>query len=137
MNKLNAYIFVAAALTSVIPLLFIINISVKKLIADPKQTLDVQKQFFISVALSKITPVVLLIIGIVKLTYVENISVLYIPWLIIVIAVGFGLFFIAKQKQLPVSEDEKYAVNTLLLIARPLLFSIPIMAAAFIFLMTR
>lgn len=132
---MNAYIFVAAALASVIPLLAIINISVKKMLANPSQALQIQKQFFIAVAISKITPVVLLILGIVKLTYVDDISELYIPWLIILISVVFGLFFVKKLKQLPENDDEKLAVNTLISIARPLLFSIPLMAIAFLFLM--
>lgn len=132
-----AYIFVAAALASVIPLLFIIHISVKKLIANPRQALQVQKQFFIAVGLSKITPVVLLIIGIIKLTHVEDLSSLYLPWLIIIAAVLFGLYYIKQQKELPDTEDATYAVNTLLTVAKPLIFSIPIMSAIFIFLMTR
>lgn len=134
---MNAYIFVAATVFSVIPLLIIITVCVNKLIADPKQALQIQKYFFISVALSKILPVVLLIFGIMKLTQVDDISMLYLPWLLIISLVGFGLFYITKQKNLDVSDESKIAILTLISIARPLLFSIPFMAIAFIFLMTR
>lgn len=132
---MSAYIFVAAALASVIPFVVIINMSVKKMIENPNQALQIQKQFLIAVAVSKITPVFLLIVGIVKITYVEDISVLYLPWLIILVTIVVGLFFITKLKQLPDNEDAKLAVNTLISIARPLLFSIPLMAIAFTFLM--
>lgn len=132
---MNAYIFVAAVLASVIPFVVIINMSVKKMIENPNDSLKIQKQFFLAVAASKITPVFLLIVGIVKITYIEDISVLYVPWLIIIVTVVFGIFFITKLKQLPENDDAKLAVNTLVSIARPLLFSIPFMAIAFTLLM--
>lgn len=136
MDVLNAYIFVAAAIIAVIPVLFIVKVNVNKLIADPEQINSVQKHFFIGVALSKIIPVILLIFGIVKLTPVTDYSELYIPWFIILATVLFGLYFISSQKKLAVGDQEKMAINTLVTIARPLIFSIPLMAAIFLFMMT-
>lgn len=136
MGLLNAYIFVAAALFSVIPVLVVVKVNVTKLIADPDQTHTIQKHFFIGIGLSKIVPVILLIFGIVKLTPVDDLSVLYIPWAIILISVLFGLYFISSQKKLAHGEREQIAVNTLVTMARPLLFSIPLMSVIFLVMMT-
>lgn len=133
---LNIYIFVAAAVVAVIPVLVIVKKNVNKLIANPEEFNTVQKQFFIGVALSKIVPVILLVYGIIKITPVEDYSDLYLPWAIILLTILFGLYFITSQKKLATSRDEKMAVNTLITIARPLVFSIPLMAAIFLFMMT-
>ena len=134
---MNAYIFVAAAVFAVIPLLVILKVNINKLINDPEQIVKIQQHFFIGVALSKIVPVILLIFGIIKLTNGVDIRELYIPWLIILIVLGYALFFITSQKKLDVEDKTKIAINTLVTIARPLIFSIPLMAAFFLFMMTR
>lgn len=137
MYKMNAYLFVTAAIIAVVSVLVILKVNIRKLIDNPKQFPVVQKHFFIGVGVSKIIPVVLLILGIVKLSPVEDISDLYIPWLLIIITVGLGLSYISSQKNLDVDEDRKIAIHTLTTIARPLLFSLPLTAALFLFLMTR
>lgn len=134
---MNAYLFVTAAIIAVVSVLVILKLNIRKLIDNPKQFPAVQKHFFIGVGVSKVIPVVLLILGIVKLSPVEDISDLYIPWLLIIITVGLGLSYISSQKNLDVDEDRKIAINTLTTIARPLLFSLPLTAALFLFLMTR
>lgn len=135
-DLLNTYIFVAAAILAVIPVLILVKVNVNKLIADPEQFNHVQKRFFIGVALSKVIPAILLIVGIVNLTPVNDFSDLYLPWAIIAITVLYGLYFITSQKNSNVGEQEQIVINTLITIARPLLFSIPLMAAIFLFLMT-
>lgn len=134
---MNAYIFVAAAIFAVIPFSIIFKINVNKLIENPEQINTIFKHFFIGVALTKIIPVILLIFGIIKLTDGVEISTLYIPWLIIIIVSVAGYSIVSAQKNLNLDERTQIAVNTLTTIARPLLFSIPIMSAIFIFLMSR
>ncbi len=133
---MNAYIFVAAAVFAVIPFSIIFKVHINKLIESPEQINTIFKHFFIGVALSKIIPVILLIFGIIKLTDGVEISTLYIPWLIIIIVSIAGYSIVSAQKNLDLDEQTKVAVNTLTTIARPLLFSIPIMSAIFIFLMS-
>lgn len=133
---MNVYIFVAAAVFSVIPLLVIFKVNINKLIEDPSQMPKVQGQFLIGVALSKIVPVILLIFGIIKMTTI-NMDSLYVPIAIIIIVVAYGLYFISSQKNIDEDKDVKLAVNTLTTIARPLIFSIPLMAIVFLFMMTR
>src|SRR5690625_570258 len=109
---MNVYIFVAAAVFSVIPLLVIFKVNINQLIKDPKQFHEVQKKFLVGVALSKIVPVILLVFGIVKMTPVDF-DKLLIPLLIIMIVVMFGFIFISSQKMSNGNKDVKFAVNTL------------------------
>lgn len=133
---MNAYIFVAAAVLAVIPFSIVFKVHTNKLIESPEEINTIFKNFFIGVALTKIVPVILLVYGIIKLTDGVEISTLYIPWLIIIIVSIAGYSIVSAQKNLDVNEQTQVAINTLTTIARPLLFSIPIMSAIFIFLMT-
>lgn len=133
---MNAYIFVAAAVFAVIPFSIIFKVHINKLIENPEQINKIFKHFFIGVALSKIIPVIFLVFGIIKLTDGVEISALYLPWLIILIVSVGGYSFISGQRNVDVNEQTKVAINTLTTVARPLLFSIPIMSAIFIFLMS-
>ena len=133
---MNAYIFVAAAILAVIPVLILVKVNVNKLIDDPEQFNYVQKRFFIGMALSKVIPAILLVVGIVNLTPVNDYSDLYLPWGIIVITVLYGIHFITAQKNVNVDKQERLAINTLVTIARPMVLSIPLMSAIFLFMMT-
>lgn len=133
---LNVYIFVAAALLAVVPVVIIFNGCVNRLKEDPQTMKNVQKRFFIGAALSKIVPAILLMYGIIKMTPVDSISKLFIPWAIIGATVIGSLLFIGSQKDPEGNEDVKYTVNTLVTITRPHIFTVPLMAAVFMFLMT-
>lgn len=134
---MNAYIFVAAAVLSVISLLVIFKVNINKLIEDPSQLPKVQRDFLISVGLSKIVPVILLIFGIIKMTTIE-INNLLIPLAIIIVVVIYGFIYISSAKKtINKKEDVIFAVNTLVTIARPLTFSIPLMAVVFLLMMTQ
>lgn len=132
---LNVYIFVAAALLSVIPVVVVFKNCVNRLKKDPQSMKKVQRQFFIGAALSKIVPAILLMYGIIKMTPVDSVSKLFIPWAIILATVIGSLVFIGSQKDPEGNEEVKYNVNTLVTITRPHLFTIPLMAAVFMFLM--
>jgi len=134
---MNAYIFVAAAVLSVISLLVIFKVNINKLIEDPSQLPKVQRDFLISVGLSKIVPVILLIFGIIKMTTIK-IDNLLIPLAIIIVVVIYGFIYISSAKKtINKKEDVIFAVNTLVTIARPLTFSIPLMAVVFLLMMTQ
>lgn len=136
MLLLNAYIFVLAAVLAVIPIIVIFKINIDKVIEDPNEITMIQRNFFIGIALSKIIPVILLFYGIIKMTHISDISKLYIPWIIILGVVVYAFFYISSKNKLDVDQDTKLAISTLVTIARPLTFSIPIMAAALLFMMT-
>ena len=132
---MNVYIFVAAALLAVVPVVVIFKKCVDQLKQDPHSMKKVQKQFFIGAALSKIVPAILLMYGIIKMTPVDAVSKLFIPWAIIGATVIGSLVYIGSQKDPEGSKDVKYTVNTLVTITRPHVFTVPLMAAVFMFLM--
>lgn len=133
---MNVYIFVAAALLSVIPVVVVFKNCVNRLKEDPTTMKKVQRQFFVGAALSKIVPAILLMYGIIKITPVDSISKLFIPWAIIVATVIGSLVYIGSQKDPEGNDEVKYTVNTLVTFTRPHIFTIPLMAAVFMFLMT-
>lgn len=133
---MNVYIFVAAALLAVIPVVIVFKNCVNQLKKDPHTMKTVQKKFFIGAALSKIVPAILLMYGIIKMTPVASISTLFIPWAIIAVAVIGSLAYIGSQKDPEGNKDVVYNVNTLVTITRPHIFTVPLMAAVFMFLMT-
>ncbi len=133
---MNVYIFVAAALLAVLPVIFIFKNCVDSLKKDPQSMKHVQRRFFIGAALSKIVPAILLMYGIIKMTPVDSISKLFIPWAIIGASVIGSLAFIGSQKDPEGNDDVKTTVNTLVTITRPHIFTVPLMAAVFMFLMT-
>lgn len=132
---MDIYFFVASAVFSVIPILVIFKINIQKLIENPNQLSEIQRKFLIGVALSKVVPVILLIVGIINMSTVD-LNSLYVPLTIIVIVVAIGFFYISSQRNVDVNEDVKIAVNTLTFIAKPLIFSIPLMATVFMIMMT-
>lgn len=136
LDIVNIYLFVVAALVSVVPILIIFKMNIKKLKVDPQQFPQVQKHFFIGAAISKILPIILIIFGILKMPSGIDMNLLYVPWVIIVAVVIYGFYYISSQKKLGAERDVQIAINTLVTITRPHLFTIPIMAIVFLFLMT-
>ncbi|HLR74998.1 MAG TPA: hypothetical protein VK077_06960, partial [Virgibacillus sp.] len=67
LTTVNIYFFVVAALISVIPILVIFKRNVNKLIDEPQQFPQVQKRFFIGAAISKILPVIIIILGMLRM----------------------------------------------------------------------
>src|SRR5690625_4362155 len=97
---------------------------------------EVQKSFLIGVALSKIIPVVLIIIGIVQMKQAEM-NDLIVPIIVILVALLAAFIFMSYKKKINAKEEVTIAVHTLVKMARPLLFSIPLMAIIFLWLMTK
>jgi len=131
---MSIYFFTGAAIFSIVPLLFLFKIHAERVQENPDNFNEIQKRFFISVSISKVIPALLLIMGI---TIMEKVPVdkLIIPWLIILFALVYGIYYIVSFKRLPITGDPKLAVNTLVNLALPFIFSIPLMAALFLFLL--
>src|SRR5699024_9055420 len=122
---------------SVIPVVILVRYHVKKLEEDPQQLNDIQKKFFIGVAVSKIIPIALIITGmIVRATVSGDVNDLIIPWVLIGAVVVYGFYDISSQKSDHPDEQVRVAVITLITIARPLVFSVPIMSAIFLYMLT-
>lgn len=128
------YLFTGAAVFSVLPLIVLFKIHAEKVQEDPDHFNEIQKKFFIGVTVSKIIPALLLIMGITTMDKVA-LEQLIVPWVIILFALIYGIYYILSFKRLPLTGDPKLAVNTLVNLALPFIFSIPLMAAVFLFLM--
>lgn len=128
------YFFLGAAVFSIIPLLYLYKINIEKVQTDPENFNQIQKSFFIGVSISKILPALLLVLGIVQMEDVA-IEQLIIPWLIILLVLLYGIYYILSFKKLPLKGQAKVAVQALSTVALPFIFSIPLMAAFFLFLM--
>ncbi len=135
-EMIKIYYFVIAALLSVISLVVVLKVNLDKVIDDPKRMYEVQKSFLIGVALSKIIPVVLIIIGIVQMKQAEM-NDLIVPIIVILVALLAAFIYMSYKKKINAKEEVTIAVHTLVKMARPLLFSIPLMAIIFLWLMTQ
>jgi|SRR5699024_217792 len=131
---MSTYFFTAAAFFSVAPLLVLFKINAEKVKEEPDNFNEIQKRFFISVSVSKIIPALLIIMGITQMNKVA-VDQLIIPWIIILFILVYGIYYILSFKRLPLKGDPKLAVNTLVNLALPFIFSIPLMSAVFLFLM--
>ena len=132
---MNTYIFVVAAVVSIFSVYFVLKHLLKDVIENKVPFEQTQKKFLLGMFMSKIIPLILLIFGIIKMSYKE-LNELYIPIAIILIAAIIGLFLIEKVKKDNKTEPTKVYINYLITFTRPLMFTLPIMAIAFLYLMT-
>ncbi|HLS20030.1 MAG TPA: hypothetical protein VK056_00010 [Bacillota bacterium] len=136
LETVNIYLFVSAALLAVISVVVIFKVLSNRLKDNPETYNQVQKNLFIGVAMSKIVPVIILIFAILRMPSGVAIDRLLIPWALIILVVVVSFIYISGQKKLNLNPHAQRAVNTLVTITRPHLFSIPVMAIVFLFLMT-
>lgn len=129
------YLFTGAAIFSVIPLLILVKIYMEKVKQDPHNFNELQKKFFIRILISKIFPTLLLVLA---MTQMENIhrAQAIIPWLIILFVLIYGIYYILSFKKLPLKGAAKEAVHILATLSLPFIFSIPLIAACLLFIMT-
>ncbi|GAB3065844.1 hypothetical protein [Virgibacillus ainsalahensis] len=130
-----AYLFAAAAVLAVIPILVVFKVNLQKIKEDPSKKEAVQTRFFIGVALSETIPIILIMLAFIQMNPVTSISELYIPGLIVIFMMAYGLFFINLQKRIDVPSEAKQYVQTFAAIAMALCNSIPIIALVGLFTM--
>lgn len=125
---MSPYIFVAAVLLAIIPILVIFKISIEKIKENPEQHTKAQIHFFIGAALSEVIPIILIIYGFVNLTAVNDIQELYMPGIIIFLTIGIACFFILLQKTVDVEDHVKDIVNQFVILSIGITNAIPIIA---------
>src|SRR5699024_891219 len=81
--------------------------------------------------LSKIVPLILIIFGIIKMLYKE-LNQLYIPGILILIAMVIGLILIEKIKKDNKNDSKKVYINYLINFTRILMLNIPNMSLIFL-----
>lgn len=133
---ITAYIFVFAAIVSILLVIYVLNINIKKVNDNPEHFSEIQKQFMLGVAIGKVPPSLIIVFGILKMPSNTPIGSLIIPWFIIILSVIFGLKYIGNKKKESINRQAVPGRDILITNARPLLVTIPLMASAFIFLMT-
>lgn len=131
-----AYVFVLAAIVSILLVIYVLNVNIKKIDKNPEHFSEIQKQFMLGVAIGKVPPSIIIVFGITKMPSQTPIGSLIIPWIIIILAVIYGLSYVTKKKTEPIKREAVPGRDLLVTNARPLLVTIPLMASAFIFLMT-
>ncbi|HLQ84225.1 MAG TPA: hypothetical protein VK121_10355 [Pseudogracilibacillus sp.] len=132
---MNSYIFVVAAVVSVFSVYYVLNRLINEVKTDQVPFKETQKKFLIGIFLSKIIPLIFLFYGIFKMTP-KDLSDLYIPWIIIGIAAIIGLVLIEKVKKDNKNEATEVYINYLITFTRPLMLTLPLMSAVFLYLMT-
>ncbi|WHX26056.1 hypothetical protein QNH47_18275 [Virgibacillus halodenitrificans] len=129
------YIFVAAAVLAVIPILILYKIHSSKLKEDPSLRDKVQTKFMIGIAISEAIPILLIVYGFIKLEPVQTISALYIPFLIVLFLMAYTVFFILVNKRIDVTPESEETVNAFAMVSLPLSMSMPLIALVSLFLM--
>lgn|GEM_PF-4653721 len=132
---MNSYIFVVAAVVSIFSVYFVFKYLLKEVKQEKVTFEKTQKRFLIGMFLSKIVPLILIIFGIIKMSYKE-LNQLYIPGILILIAMVIGLILIEKIKKDNKNDSKKVYINYLITFTRPLMLTLPLMSLAFLFLMT-
>lgn len=132
---MNSYIFVVAAVVSIFSVYFVFKYLLKEVKQEKVTFEKTQKRFLIGMFLSKIVPLILIIFGIIKMSYKE-LNQLYIPGILILIAMVIGLILIEKIKKDNKNDSKKMYINYLITFTRPLMLTLPLMSLAFLFLMT-
>ncbi len=132
---MNSYIFVVAALVSIFSVYYVLYRLINEVKADQIPFEKTQKRFLIGIFLSKIVPLIFLFFGIFKMT-AKDLSDLYIPWIIIGLAAIIGLVLLEKIKKDNKNEIKEVYINYLITFTRPLMLTLPLMSAVFLYLMT-
>ncbi|MCJ0929601.1 hypothetical protein GLV94_07085 [Virgibacillus halodenitrificans] len=129
------YIFVAAAVLAVIPILILYKIHSSKLKEDPSLRDKVQTKFMIGIAISEAIPMILIVYGFINLEPVQTISALFIPFLIVLFLMAYAAFFILVNKRIDVTPESEETVNAFAMVSLPLSMSMPLIALVSLFLM--
>ncbi|TQS72204.1 hypothetical protein DX933_14610 [Ornithinibacillus gellani] len=130
-----AYLFVAAAALAVLPISFIYKISIEKIKDNPKKIGEIQNKFFIWVGLAEALPIILVVLGYANMAQAETLEELFLPGIIVLLLIGYAVFFIFLQRSIGVPKDAKEAIHTFSMVALMLSTSIPFIAIISLFLM--
>lgn len=132
---MSPYIFVIATVLAIIPILIIFKVSMERIKEDPNNRAKAQIQFFIGAALSEVVPLILFVYGFSNISPVQTVNELYLPGIIILLAMGFATFFIFLQRMIDVDEELKDVANIFAMIGLSIASAIPIVSIVALFTM--
>ena len=131
----SAYLFASAAILACISILLIFKINIEKIKENPEEIAKVQTKFFIGVAVAETIPIILIILGMMDLSPASSMEELYIPGLIVILALIFAPFFIFLQKSVGVPEEAKQTVNSFSMIGIGMANAIPLVSLVCLIMM--
>ncbi|WP_164667621.1 hypothetical protein [Virgibacillus doumboii] len=132
---MGAYIFVAASVLALIPIMVLFKMNLEKIRENPDQLEKVQTKFFIGVAISEAIPILLIVFGMVNMTTVDSTSELYIPGLLVIVLMVIAVFFMTLQRAVNTDAESKAAVNSFARIGTPMAMAIPLVSIVGLFMM--
>ncbi|GIO26909.1 hypothetical protein [Ornithinibacillus bavariensis] len=124
----TAFLFAAAAILAVLPILFLFKLNMEKIKENPSEIGSIQTKFFIGVAISEVIPIILIVFGMMNLTPVESLNELLVPGIIVIFALIFAPFFIFLQRFVGAPEESKQAITTFSMIGLALANAIPLIS---------
>lgn len=126
---MSPYIFVAAAVIAVIPMLIIFKVTIERIKEDtsPETRKKATTHFFIGVFLSEVIPLILFIYGFANLAPADRIEDLFVPGLIIILTMVISGFFIFLQRTFDVPAELKDQLNVFATIGFAVTNTIPIL----------
>lgn len=132
---MSPYVFVIATLVAIIPILIIFKISIERIKEDQSIAQKAQIQFMVGAALSEIIPIIIIVYAFTNKAFVQSIEELYIPGIIILLAMGISSFFILLQRFVDVDQDIKLIVNQFTFLSLAMTASLPVVSIVGLFLM--
>lgn len=100
---------------------------------NPEKQAEIQTKFFIGVAICEVIPLILVVSGFATMQPVQELSELFVPFIIILFTILIGPSFILLQTKVDVTEDIKNLVMTFAMIGLSLAMSIPIVSLVGLF----
>lgn len=130
---MSPYLFAIASIVAVLSIIITFKIHLDKLKMNPEKQAEIQTKFFIGVAICEVIPLILVVSGFATMQPVQELSELFVPFIIILFTILIGPSFILLQTKVDVTEDIKNLVMTFAMIGLSLAMSIPIVSLVGLF----
>jgi len=124
---MGPFIFVIIAAIAVFPTLIAFKVIIERIKAKDVTRDRGLIQFFISIAVIEIIPILLIFYAYSNLSRVSDFNEIIVPGLLIFVFVAVGAFFIFLQGNLGVPKEEKQQMRIFTLIGIALMNAIPMM----------
>lgn len=130
------YIFVAAALIAALATAILFKITIEKIKANPDSVGNAQMKFFIGIAISEFVPILLLVYGFATMEKVGTVEDLYLPGLIVILAIAISAFFIFLQRAVGTNHAQTQKIaNNFAMMSFMVIITLPIVSLVGLFMM--
>lgn len=122
------YLFVAASAIAVLAVSFILKWNMDKIKYDPRTIEKAQINLMLGTGVAEVIPIILVVIGMVKLEQGASINDLMTPIIIILLLMGFAVIFSFLQMRVGTPEKIKGRIQVLGFVGLGLALPIPIVS---------